>query len=476
MASIVRSVDPTFRGPYADRPPADALRVEAPSLTRVGPSEVVRLVVGSWILLSSIGAALIRRWVAIALRRPRRNRVDTICHGAVDGFERLGPGWVKIGQVIASSPGMFPQPLADACQRTLDEVPPFPADTARQIITEDLGRPPEQLFELFDDRPLSAASVGQVHACTLPGGQAAVVKLQRPGIHRIMTVDLRIMYQLARILDRFGWLSITNPLGVVEDAHGLTFQELNPALEASRQADFRSKLWVYGDNKMFTVPEVYWDYCGPRVICMERLSGVPMDEFEELARRGVDGELAMRRGAKVWIESVIVHGPFHGDMHAGNTWVLDDGRSAFLDFGIMGELPQMFRDIMSDLLYTTMIDGDFTRVARAYRRAGVFPEEGGTDEELGQRLGMIMTPMLQSGLKGMNLGELIKHSVELMASYKAQAPKELLLIAKQLAYIERYAKTLAPDYSIVRDLYLVKNIFPDEVARLVEERDLVLPE
>ncbi|MDQ2726884.1 MAG: AarF/UbiB family protein [Actinomycetota bacterium] len=465
-----------FRGPFANGAPPDALRIDAPTLTRFGPAEVRRLIVGAWILGTAILGAMVTRWAAVALRRPGKTRFVAMAEGAVDGFERLGPGWVKIGQIVASSPGMFPRPLADACQRTLDEVPPFDAVTARRILTEDLGRPPEEIFARFDDHPLSAASVGQVHACVLPDGRDAVVKLQRPGIHRIMTVDLRIMYQLARVLERFGWLRITNPIGIVEDAHALTFAELNPALEATRQAAFRRNIWVFGDNKCLTVPEVYWDFCGPRVICMERLHGVPMDEFDELGRRGVDGELAMRRGSKVWIESVIVHGPFHGDMHAGNIWVLDDGRSAFLDFGIMGQLPPLFRDVLRDLLYTTMIDGDFTRVARAYRKAGVFPDTGGTDEELGVQLGMIMGPLLTSGVKGLNLGELIKTSVELMGTYQAQAPKELLLIAKQLAYIERYAKGLAPDYAIVKDLFLVRNIFPDEVARLVAERGITLPD
>lgn len=473
---VARTVDPEFRGPFADGVPLQTLRINAPPLRRFGGAELRRLVVGAWILASAIFAALIARWVNIVRGRPRKARLEAISEGAVDGFERLGPGWVKIGQIIASSPGMFPKALADACQRTLDEVPPFDSGTARRIVTEDLGRAPEEIFTNFDDRPLSAASVGQVHACTLPDGSRAVIKLQRPGIHHIMTVDLRIMYQLARVLDRFGWLKITNPIAIVEDAHALTFQELNPALEATRQAAFRENIWVFGDNKYLTVPEVYWNFCGPRVICMERLSGLPMDEFEELDRRGVDGELAMRRGSKVWIESLLVHGPFHGDMHAGNIWVLDDGRSAFLDFGIVGELPELFRNVVRDLLYTTMIDGDFTRVARAYRAAGVFPEMGGTDEELGVQLGMIMGPLLTSGVKGLNLGELIKTSVELMSTYQAQAPKELLLVAKQLAYIERYAKGLAPDYAIVKDLFLVKNIFPDEVARLVEERGIVLPD
>ena len=172
----------------------------------------------------------------------------------------------------------------------------------------------------------------------------------------------------------------------------------------------------------------------------------------------------------------MAHGPFHGDMHAGNIWVLDDGRATYLDFGIMGELDDEWRDVVRDLLLTLMVDRDWSRLARAYKRAGVFPPEGVTDEELGMRLGMMLGPMLDSGLQGLNLGDLIKSSIDLMQGYGATSPKELMLIAKQLLYIERYAKGLAPDYRMLGDVFLVKNVFPDEVASKVAADGITLPE
>lgn len=383
--------------------------------------------------------------------------------GAVDAFERLGPAFVKLGQIMASSPGVFPAPLADACQRTLDEVPPFDRATARRIVEEDLGRPPEELFLAFDDEPLASASIGQVHACVLPDGREAVLKLQRPGIRGLFTADLRIMWRIARLAERWDRLSSVDPVAIIEDSAEINFQELVPALEAKRQAEFRDRIGHFGDNENITAPEVHWDYCGPRTICMPRMTGTPLDEFEAMARQGIDGELMLRWGAKVWIESVCVHGPFHGDMHAGNIWFLPDGRASFLDFGIMGELTPEYREVIKDILYTCMIDGDFTRVARAYRKVGVFPDDVGSDDELGARLSMILGPMLQAGIGGMNLGEMMKMSIDLMDSYGAKGPRELVLIAKQLAYMERYAKGMAPDYRIIQDLYLIKNIFPDAV-------------
>ncbi len=475
-ASAPRQVLEGFRGPYTDGPPPEDLVVEEAALDRFGFTEIRRgLKIGIVLTWSVVIALLRRRFDLVFRRKDVVGWWDAACAGAVDAFEVLGPAFVKLGQIMASSPGVFPEPLADACQRTLDEVPPFDSGTARQIITDDLGHSPDDLFTFFDDKPLSAASIGQVHACTLPDGRQAVVKLQRPGIRALMTADLRILWRIAKLAEKWDWLSSVDPVAIIEDAAYANFQELVPALEATRQAAFRERIWHFGDNKQITAPEVYWDYCGPRVICMERMTGTPLDEFEEMARCGIDGELMLRWGAKVWIESVCVHGPFHGDMHAGNIWFMPDGRASFLDFGIMGELAPEFRDVIKDILYTCMIDGDFTRVARAYRSVGVFPADIGTDEELGMRLQMILGPMLEAGIGGMNLGEMLKMSIDLMDNYGAKGPKEMVLVAKQLAYMERYAKGMAPDYQIIQDLYLIKNIFPDDVAKKAAELGVELP-
>lgn len=474
--TAARPVIDGFRGPYHDGPPDEDLVVEAPALDRIGLTELRRGITIYVVLVWSVLRALLRRRFDLVVRRKEVDPWwDAACGGAVDAFETLGPAFVKLGQIMASSPGLFPEPLANACQRTLDEVPPFDSATARQIIEDDLGHSPDELFRFFDDKPLSAASIGQVHACTLPDGRQAVVKLQRPGIRALFTADLRILWRLAKLAEKWDWMKSADPVAIIEDTAMANFQELVPALEAKRQAEFRQNIGHFGDNGRVTAPEVYWDYCGPRVICMERMTGTPLDEFEEMARQGIDGELMLRWGAKVWIEAVIVHGPFHGDMHAGNIWFMPDGRATFLDFGIMGELAPEYRDVIKDILFTCMIDGDFTRVARAYRKVGVFPADVGTDEELGMRLQMILGPMLEAGIGGMNLGEMLKMSIDLMDNYGAKGPKEMVLVAKQLAYMERYAKGMAPDYQIIQDLYLIKNIFPDEVAAKCAEQGIELP-
>jgi predicted unusual protein kinase regulating ubiquinone biosynthesis (AarF/ABC1/UbiB family) len=461
-----------FRGPYADGPPPEALEVVTPPLEQFGVAELRRLVVIYLVLTLNVVRS-VAGWV---VRRRGRTVVRAACDGAVDGFIQLGPTFVKLGQIIASSSGMFPDPLPAAARRCLDEVPPFGPEQVRAMIREDLGRPPKQIFKEFDDSPLSAASIGQVHACTLPDGRDAVVKLQRPGITGRMTTDLRIMFRLAKTFEKTKFGASSGAANIIRDLHAVTFQELNPAVEAWRQSRFRDAIGAFGDNTMVTAPEVYWDFCGPHMICMERVSGIPMDQFEAMRERGVDGQLVLRRGAKVWAEAVMMHGPFHGDMHAGNIWVLDDGRGCYLDFGIMGELTGEWRDLVKDLFYTCMFDMDFTRVAKAYRSVGIFPPDVGTDEEIGARLGMILGPMLTGGMGSLNLGELITQSLELMKAYDAVSPQELVLIAKQLLYIERYTKGLAADYQLVGDPFLMKNIFPDEAAKKAAELGVGFPD
>jgi predicted unusual protein kinase regulating ubiquinone biosynthesis (AarF/ABC1/UbiB family) len=455
-----------------------------PSLTRFGRRELAR---GAeiWVVLA---LRLARALVVYAVRHPRRvlaarrdpaarrALADAASVGLVDAFMALGPTFVKLGQMIASSPGMFPAPLADACLRTLDDVPPFPAEAALAIVEDDLGVAAADAFADFDPVPLSAASIAQVHGCVLRDGRPAVLKIQRPDIADRMNRDLRMMYRLARLVDRTRTGHLLNAPGVVEDLHQVTNEELNFVLEAHRQTAFRDNIGAFGDNAWITAPEVYWDHCGPRVICMERLYGTPLDRFDDVRARGIDGELALRRGLKVWTEAALVHGPFHGDVHAGNIWLLDDGRAAYLDFGIMGELPAGHREAVRDAQFTLMIDGDYARIVRAWQRIGILTADVGPVEEVAARLKTVLDPMFDLAIGDVSLAELLRQQVELQREYGARAVRELVLVSKQLMYFERYAKELAPAYNMARDLFLVQNVFPEDVARVVAERGIILPD
>jgi predicted unusual protein kinase regulating ubiquinone biosynthesis (AarF/ABC1/UbiB family) len=466
-----------FKGPYAGGVPESALVVNPPPLTAFGLRELRRAVAIGFLGTIAVLLALLRR-VAHIGRPARQSWAGAASVGIVDAFMTLGPTFVKLGQLIASSPSVFPKPLADACLRCLDDVPPVPAREARRIVAEDLGVSVDEVFKEFDDTPLSAASIAQVHACVLPDGREAVLKIQRPAITDRMNRDLRIIYRISRLIEKTKQGKLVNPVAIVQDLHQVTNEELNFALEAHRQSRFRDNIDAFDDNEWITAPEVFWELCGPRVIAMERMYGVPLDEFDELRRRGIDGELVLRRGVKVWMEAALMHGPFHGDVHAGNLWLLEDGRATYLDFGIMGELPPDHRDAVKDAQFTTMIDGDYTRVVRAWQRIGILGPESeiGPVDEVAARIKMVMDPMLDLKLGEVSLSSMMKDQLELAKEYGASTQRELVLVTKQLMYFERYAKGLAPDYNMARDLFLVKNVFPEAVAKVAAERGITLPE
>jgi predicted unusual protein kinase regulating ubiquinone biosynthesis (AarF/ABC1/UbiB family) len=210
------------------------------------------------------------------------------------------------------------------------------------------------------------------------------------------------------------------------------------------------------------------------MICMERMVGVPMDQIQIIKARGIDGELLLRHGLKVWMEALMVHGPFHGDVHAGNLWVLEDGRVAYLDFGIMGELTPAWKELCKELFYTCMIDQDFSRVVRAYKRIGVLPPEA-DEEGLGLMAAATYRPLLDQTLGETSVGQLFKQSMSMVEAAGVSVPKEMVLVSKQLLYIERYTKLLAPGYQLAKDHYQIQNIFPDAVANRTAESGIEFP-
>jgi predicted unusual protein kinase regulating ubiquinone biosynthesis (AarF/ABC1/UbiB family) len=162
-------------------------------------------------------------------------------------------------------------------------------------------------------------------------------------------------------------------------------------------------------------------------------------------------------------------------MHAGNLWVLDDGRASYLDFGIMGEVPGEFKQLIKDLFYTFVFDQDFTRIARAYKRLGIITDDMGSDEEVGMRIKMVVAPML-GPTSSMSLGDFIMSSLEMMKQYGMTAPRELVLFSKQMLYMERYIKGLAPNWQISADPFLLKNIFPDEATKKAADLGMTFPD
>ncbi|MFJ4657297.1 ABC1 kinase family protein [Nocardia sp. NPDC088792] len=457
--------------------------MSSPLTVRAGTPEVIRpdldtFGFSEWRRTATVGLVLGGSVVGSVLRHGLRpsKRKRAAAEGVVNGFESLGPMFVKLGQLIASSPGAFPRELADACLRCLDDMAPFPSADARSIVESELGKPIDEVFREFDDEPLSAASIAQVHACVLADGRPAVVKVQRPEIARRMIVDLRAAMRLARTLEkRSENARVANAQAVVRDLYEATVAELNFLIEADNQSRARENLTAFGDNTNVVVPEVYWEYCAPRVLCMERMRGMPLDRFDDIRAAHPDSELLIRRLVKAWMESVAVHGLFHGDVHAGNLWLLDDGRVAMLDFGIVGRMETEWREFVRALFYASSIDNDFRPVARALRKLDLVSDDSGDDATIGRQLAVALGPVLSGSLDKLDLGVVSARLLEFGKRRGASGPQQLMLMGKQLGYFERYAVALAPGWKLGRDLYLFRNVFPAEVAAKLAEDGTEIP-
>ncbi|HVM39327.1 MAG TPA: AarF/UbiB family protein, partial [Acidimicrobiia bacterium] len=374
-------------------------------------------------------------------------------------FEELGPTYVKLAQLVASSPGLFPPVLSDEFRACLDEVPPVTYEEIRRTIVEELGAGPEQLFSEFDREPLASASIAQVHAATLPDGSEAVVKVQRPGIRTRLESDLRILMLVARILGRTSVHGrMANPVAVVEDFAATLSEELNFVNEGRSMEHFEANLRSFGDNERVRVPTVHWRFTTPRVLTMERIHGYNIDDLAGLGQTGWDLAGALKTGVRAWMEAALEHGFFHGDVHAGNLMLDTDGHVVFLDFGIMGRLDARTRHIVRQGLPALLVHGDFEAVAKAIYEMGAVLKPADLDQSA-RDIAEIVEPVLGQPLSEISYGEVLVDIIRIGTRYDVRLPRELVLVAKQMLYFERYAKLMAPDWAILNDPDLIGFLF-----------------
>ncbi len=392
-------------------------------------------------------------------RKALEGRAQVAAEELREAFAELGPTYVKLAQLIASSPGLFPAVLADEFRSLLDMVPPIPYDQVSAVITSDLGAPPESVFARFDSEPLASASIAQVHTAQLLDGEEVVVKVQRPGIRERLEGDLRILMRIARILERTSAKGrMANPIAVVEDFAATLSDELNFVTKARSMETFERNLRAFGGNDQVRAPSVRWAFTTPRVLTMERINGYKIDDLAQLGETGWDLAGALRKGVRAWMEAALEHGFFHGDVHAGNLMLDSDGRIVFLDFGIMGSLDKQTKEIIRHGLPALLVDGDFKEVAKAIYEMGAVlnPQDL---EESAKDIAEIVEPILGKPLSEISYGQILVDIVRIGTRYEVRLPRELVLVAKQMLYFERYAKLMAPDWNILNDPELIGFLF-----------------
>ena len=371
-------------------------------------------------------------------------------------FEDLGPTYVKLGQLVASSQGLFPEPYCQEFRKCLDRVRPFPYAEVERTLREELGRDPDAVFASIDREPLASASIAQVHAARLHDGQHVVIKVQRPRIAEIVATDLRMLRWGARAMTLLPHGELANPVGVVEDFEANIREELDFRREAANMVEF-NRIMVAQRQSQVAAPRVIAELSTPRVLVMERFFGHRVDDVERLRASNVDLEDRLLVGMRAWFQCMILHGFFHGDVHAGNLMTLDDGRVGFLDFGIVGRFTRERREQVTDYLLA-FATADFEKLAKVMVAMGSI-ERGRVDTgELGKELAAAYEPMLGGQAK---YADIIPMIMRTGVKHGMRMPRDFVLVVKQMLYFDRYAKLLAPDLNVFRDPRIVSGLMED---------------
>jgi predicted unusual protein kinase regulating ubiquinone biosynthesis (AarF/ABC1/UbiB family) len=373
--------------------------------------------------------------------------------------EDMGPTFIKFGQIIASSAGMFPDAYVLEFQKVLDRVKPFGFSDVKRTLDEELGAEKAAHLVKVDPEQLASASIAQVHTAELRDGTPVVIKVQRPGIIPRCMADMKLMRMLARIVQRFKKnVELANPVGVIDDFTKTLTEELDFRKEAENLDRFNEIMRELG-HKNIRAPVPHHEYTTRKVLVMERFSGLRVDRFEEIRARGIDGETKLVDGLRGWFQCVVFYGFFHGDVHAGNLMLLDDDTIGFLDFGIVGRFDDKARYLVTDYMIA-FATGNYRRLAE------IICEMGGTPPGLDMDgfvadLAETYKPLLTLSFGEVNYAEFLPGIQRTATRHQMRMPNEFILITKQLLYFDRYAKALAPKLNVFTDPRLVLGMMSD---------------
>ena len=362
-------------------------------------------------------------------------------------FEELGPTFIKLGQLLSTRPDIFSEEYIEEFRKFQDKVPPFQFDKAIQQIEGEFKRKVGELFLKIEEEPIAAASIAQVHRAVLLDGREVVVKVQRPGIEKTIDTDISIMYTLANLLIKyFPELSLLGPVAIVDEFSRTIRKEMNFTLEASNTMKFRE---MFMDNPHVYIPDVYWEYTSKRVLTLESIKGIKIDNVEKLKMEGIDPARIAHILGETFLRMVMVEGFFHGDFHAGNIFVLGPEEIALVDFGITGRITDELKESLATM-FIGLATQDYDTLVDEYARMGLLPD--GIDLlEFKRDYRDLMEPYFAKPFEHTSLGELLMGYIRVSFRYGIRHPKELLLLNKCTIEIEGIGRLLDPKVDLLKE-------------------------
>ncbi|MBK1731816.1 ubiquinone biosynthesis regulatory protein kinase UbiB [Thiococcus pfennigii] len=359
-------------------------------------------------------------------------------------LEDLGPIFVKFGQILSTRRDLLPDDLAIELAKLQDRVPPFPGLVARALIEKAWGQPIEAVLDAFDETPLASASIAQIHTARLKDGREVVVKVLRPGIEKIIRRDVRLLYTIAELAQRY-WKDgrRLRPVEVIREYEKTIFDELDMQREAANASLLRRN---FLNSEKLYVPEVYWDLTRANVLVMERIFGTPVSDVAALKAQGVSMQLLGERGVEIFFTQVFRDNFFHADMHPGNIFVEPSGRYIAVDFGIVGTLSTEDQRYLAENLLA-FFKRDYRRVAELHVESGWVPRHTRV-EEFESAIRTVSEPIFEKPLAEISFGHFLVRLFQVARRFDMEVQPQLVLLEKTLLNIEGLGRQLYPQLDL----------------------------
>ena len=368
-------------------------------------------------------------------------------------FESLGVTYIKFGQLIASSPSIFPKEYVDEFQTCLDQTTSVPFYQIREIVEADLGRPLSQVYSSFDYKPLASASIAQVHAATLLNGEDVVVKIQKPGVETIVTTDMNAVFLMTRLMEiivpKMDKDSIS---GLVSELYQAMIDECDFVKEANNLTEFAAFL-SRTENPYVIVPKPYAKATSKRVLTMERLYGVALTSPDAFKQCKSDPAVSLFNALNTWFASLDQCEFFHADLHSGNILLLDDGRVGFIDFGMVGRIPPKAWQAMTDF-FAAINNQDYKLMAESMVAVGMTKVDVNITA-LASDIENLFAPQFEQmnnyNAPNNDVEKLLSELGAVASNYGIRFPRAFTLVVKQFLYFDRYMQILAPGHNVFSD-------------------------
>ncbi|HLD79676.1 MAG TPA: AarF/UbiB family protein [Candidatus Nanoarchaeia archaeon] len=384
-------------------------------------------------------------------------------------FERLGPTFVKFGQLLSLRPDLVPKEYSEEFEKLQDHVPPFSYSQAKRIVEEDLKKPIEKIFKSFDKKPLASASVSQVHKAILKSGKKVVVKVQRPNLREIIDTDLDILFHLAHTLEKhFPKIKNYHPVDVVKEFTLWTRKELNFEIEGHNATILRGKL---KNNHRLFIPKIYPAFSSKRVLTMDFVDGVKINDYAALEKYHINRKSLVMTYFTSILEQALLHGLFHADPHPANIFVQKNGKLAYIDYGIVGELNPTDRKKVIRFI-TSVNDKDPSKsidiivsLAKDTSKADLPAFKNETRS--------ILEEVYKSSISEKSIGKALYEIIGRGAQHGVIFDSNHVLMAKSLFQAEGLAASLYPQFKVSEGLdeftekYLQETYTPTRVAKKI---------